>query len=108
MKNVRLGEADFPRFPDGSADRLEPGLAVFRVGMNDGDVVPVEALQQLDDGVSLLEHFKWSNNLALLPKVDCNKCVLSPTHMLILKCVLNNVHAWVAHAHNILMRLWSP
>jgi hypothetical protein len=54
---MRFGEADFPRLPDGSADRLEPGLAVLRVGVNDGDVVPVEALQQLDDGVSLVEQF---------------------------------------------------
>ena len=53
VQNDWLRQANFSEFSDSSPDGLVSGFSVFRVWVNDGHVVPVEALQQLDDGVSL-------------------------------------------------------
>ena len=53
VQNDGLGQTNLSGLCDGPLDRLEPGLAVLGVGVDDRDVVPVEALQQLDDRQSL-------------------------------------------------------
>ena len=64
VQNDRLGQTNLSGLCDGPLDRLEAGFAVLGVGVDDRDVVPVEALQQLDDRQSL------KGNKFFLPKLS--------------------------------------
>ena len=51
--------------------------------------------------------FRFNISMLVLTRY-CNKHVPLLTHTLILKCMHNTAHAWLAHALNITMRSWSP